>query len=307
MTFLVITVSSLFTHIAFAESDKEFAKCQKMLRNNASWLVEKADKASLAYDRKVADLILRQVADHPEHEQEKARLTLIIDKLVARYEPQEYRRVLIDEAAEEALNVENSAEFTCYQQAAVRRSFKSNLERYKNNLDAIEDAIVERLDIESLGPDEGLVVILFYARGYAQNININRLGAIGGSIHFGPVSKGDYFRVLKVKAGSYRWHSIWNKTWLGRYTAYLKHGKYDFEVEAGKLNLTGAFVYTADFSRRYSINVLDRTSVVLSLLEDRYAELLTEIEIADGLHSDTRFVEFYLREKQAVQDGEEGA
>jgi hypothetical protein len=187
------------------------------------------------------------------------------------------------------------------------RAFKRNLSGYEKSLQEVEDAIKERLDIERLGPNEGLVVILFYASGYAENVLINRLGAIGGSIGFGPVNDGMYFRVVKANAGNYRWRSIWNHTWLGRVTAHLKHSNYDFRVEAGKLNYTGAFTYKSELYSRFSTNVIDRTSVVLSLLESRYPELLDRLEINNGINSDSRFIKFYMSEKAAAQNGDDGA
>ena len=182
-----------------------------------------------------------------------------------------------------------------------------NLRRYENRLEEIEDAVEDRIDIENIAPDEGLVVILFYARGWAQNVSINTLGGIGGRIRFGPVTNGEYFRVVKVKAGTYIWHSIWNKTWGGRMTAHLKRSEFDFEVEAGRLNFTGAFVYKSDYSMGYSIDVIDRTSVLLSLLENRYKDLLGRVEINNGIHSDNRFIEYYLREKEVAHVEDDSA
>lgn len=295
----LLAVLSLFLGEAMAmESEKDFAKCQKMLLKNTSWLLEKADKAQRAHDQKIEALV-SEVAT--------AQFSAVIDSLIARYEPEEYRRVLIDESIESTLDVTNDEGFRCRHVSAVKTSAKTNLKRYENRLKEIKDAVEERLELEDLGPDDGLVVILFYAQGYAQNISINRLGALGGSIRFGPVNNGDYFRVLKVKSGDYRWHSIWRKTWAGRSTAYLKHSEYDFRVEPGKLNITGAFTYSPAWSGRYSTKLNDRAAVVLSLLEDRYPELLDEFDISNSLDSDNRFVDFYLSEKAASDVGDDGA
>ncbi len=232
----------------------------------------------------------------------------IVDKLVTHYELPEYQRVLIDEAAEEVLTIENDDLFRCPHKANVNRGFKRNLERYGDRLDEIENAVEERLDLENIGPNEGLVVILFYASGYAQNVLINRLGAIGGNIHFGPVENREYFRVLKVRAGNYRWHSVWNKHWLGgRTTLYVKHSNLDFTVEAGKLNYTGVFMFSNKVWRRWRADLRDRASVVLSLLEDRYPELLNDVEISNAVDSDDRFIDFYLREKMSTQSKDDGA
>ena len=290
-----------------AESAEDFAKCQKMAIERTSWLERKANKAQREHSEKVDAMVAKHVARRPGVEDEAARIRTIIDKLVMRYDDDEYFRVLIREAIDEMLAAENDENFQCWNKHAVKRAFNRNLDRYERHLGEIRDAIKERLDIEVLKPDEGLVVVLFYARGYAQNVTIDRRGAVGGGIRFGPVRDGDYFRVLKVKAGKYRWHSVRNKFILGSLTAHLKKSNYEFTVEPGKLNYTGAFVYETGVFRGYTANVMDRASVVLSLLEDRYPELLDEIEIHNALNADNRFIEFYRTEKAAIATEDNGA
>ena len=278
-----------------------------MLGKFAASIIEKGARAKQKHDRSVTDRIARHAATYEDPASEEKRMQRVIDKLVKLYDLPEYQRVLIDGAAEEVLNFENDEKFQCPRKANVNSGFRRNLERYEGRLAEIEDAVDERLGLEDIGPNEGLVVILFYASGYAQNVHINRLGAIGGDIHFGPVENRDYFRVLKVKAGEYRWHSIWNKHWRGRTTLYVKHSNLDFTVEAGKLNYTGVFMFSNKVWRRWQAGMRDRTSVVVSLLEDRYPELLETMELSNGVNSDNRFIEFYFREKAAARAEDDGA
>jgi len=290
---------------AEASSDKDFEKCQEMLQKQSSWLIDRADEADLAHNSRVESQVSKHVSDQPNAKQERVRISTILDRLILNYRQDEYRAILIDKATEQVLAAKNSDDFKCWEQAAVKRTFRNNLDRYERSLEELEEAIDERLGLEFLKRDEGLVVILFYARGNAQRVIINRLGAIGGGITFGPVSNGDYFRVVKAKAGSYRWHSVTNKSVGSRMTAHLKQSKLDFNVEAGKLNYVGAFLYSKESFNRYRVDVYDRASVLLSLLEDRYPELLDTIELRNGLNSENRFIEFYFREKGASQTADD--
>ncbi len=300
---LLIALASVFSPAAAVESARDFAKCQKMLSKKASWLLDNADKARRRHDKKVRTLLDRHIGGRPK---EAARIEPVIDRLVEFYKQDKYRQVLIDEPVRKLLEVENDQQFTCWPQASVSQSVSNNLETYQASLKQLEDAIDERLGIENVGRNEGLVAILFYAEGYAQDVRIDKVGTIAGGIRFGPVEDGAYFRVVKASAGTYRWHSIVNRYWNRRLTAYLKNSSYDFRVEPGKLNYTGALIYKSEPRNRFSTNVIDRTSVVLSLLESRYPELLDTAQIVNGLNSDNRFIDFYMTEWRLAQNGDDG-
>mgnify|MGYP001828397070 FL=1 len=290
-----------------AESDKDFAKCQKMLNRWAERHQEKSDKAFARHVRNIDRMVAQHTSTAPDPAAEHERITAIIDRLMARFELDEYRRVLVEESIADIVGVVNDEQFVCPYESSVNLSFKYNLERYETRMEEIEEGVRDRLDLESLRPNEGLVVISFYAHGYAQNVEINRLGAIGGGISFGPVSDGEYFRVLKVKAGTYRWNSIWNRVWNMRSTLYLKRGEMEFTVEPGKLNYTGVFIYRSALHAGRYADVHDRTAIVLTILEQRYPELLEQYDFANGLNPGDRCLDFYLEERPAWQAGADDA
>lgn len=261
--------------------------------------IRRADKAAESYRRSVHDLIEDQIEGAADPDSARVRLTGIIAKLVKRFQPDEYRRVYVEEAVDKAKDLKDGDDFRCPPTSQFNMNFKWDLQRYENRLNEIEDAVRDRLDIETLAPDEGLVVISFYAYGTAQNITINRLGAIGGNIKFGPITDNEYFRVLKVKAGEYQWSQIWNLVLWWRTSLYLKRGNFNFTVKAGKLNYTGLFIYRSSAYTGQYANIHDRLSVVLTLLEQRYPELLDTYELTNGLYPDDRFIEFYMQEKEA--------
>ena len=308
LRFLCVLLASItLVSNAYAASEKEFAKCQKFLGKRVADLVAKADKAKLKHDKTIDKLISTHAQNSANPEMEAPRLLALAEKTAALYHLPDYRNAYIDEVVENALAIENHEKFSCPTKWYINFNYKRYIDTYSNRLDAVSRAIEERLDLENIGPNEGLVVILFYASSNAENVEINRLGGIGGNIDFGPVTTGDYFRVRKVKAGSYRWDKVWNRTWNGRISMYLKNQEHDFTVEAGKLNYTGVFVFDNSSSMRWRADVRDRTSVVLTLLEHRYPELLKKLELYNGLDGDSRFIDYYFEQKASATLGDDDA
>lgn len=302
---LIVGLSLVFCQPAAALPENEFVKCQEMFAKNAARLTAKAGKAKRNFDQDVREMISRAAANQPDPNLEEVRLASIVDQLLARSGQQEHQEALIDGPTEDVLNIENDPTLVCWSSSNVKRLFKQNFDRYERNLEDIRVEIRDRLNIESIGPNEGLVAILFYAEGEAQQVDIDRLGAIGGSIQFGPVTDRDYFRILKVKAGRYRWHSIRNRYGRMTSTAHMRGFKYDFTVEAGKLNYVGVVTYTGNLYDVFKTNMVDRTSVILSLIDSRYPGMLQTIDLSNGLDGDNRFIEFYKRERDASQSGDD--
>ena len=303
LTILAIPLASASAAI----SDKQFAKCQKMVQKQSKWFIDKVDNADRMHARKVQSLIDRHVENHPNADLERIRITGILDRLILDFDWGRYRRELVDDPTQTMLSAEHTEDFVCWEQLWVRQNLNNNFRAYKLGYKQLEDSIKERLGLEKLGPDEGLVVILFYAKGFAETVIIDRLESLGGGITFGPISNGDYFRVVKARAGTYRWHSVTNRTWNGRMTAYFKESELDFKVEAGKLNYVGAFLYKSVGSGHFRMDVFDRVSLLLSLLENRYPELLDVYEIHNGLDTENRFLNFYLQEQRKHQQADDNA
>lgn len=305
----LVALSLMVVQMAAAEPSKKFIKCQNMLDKYSSRHLSRASKATEAYSETVDRLVAKHMARLPEAAQATSNLPKIIDKLIVRYRFDHYRQAFVENVINEikATADEDGEDFDCPDRSKVNRAYKRNAARYENRLDEIEDAVRERLDIEHLADDEGLVIISFFIHGYADEVNINRLGAIGGGIKFGPISNDEYFRVLKVKAGTYNWSKIWYSTFFGRRTFHVSRRNFDFTVEAGKLNYTGLFVHRSVSLTRALGSTHDRAAIVLTILEQRYPELLDAYEVTNGLDPDDRFIEFYLREKHAAKSEEDSA
>ena len=302
---LFVVLSFLICHDAAALSENDFAKCQKMFAKNATWLEKRAAKSKRGFDKSVRDMISKAAADRPDPYLEAVRLSSIVDQVLVRSGQEEHQQALVDGPIDDVRKLENSPTLVCWSSSEVKRLFQNNLDRYRQNLKQTREEIQDRLDIENIGENEGLVAILFYAEGAAQQVDIDRLGGIGGGIQFGPVSNRDYFRILKVKAGRYRWHSVRNQYgWLTS-TAHMRGFKHDFTVEAGKLNYVGVLTYTGNLYDSFRTDLVDRTSVILSLIDNHYPGLLQTIELNNGLDGDNRFIEFYKRERDASLSGDD--
>jgi len=304
---LVMASLMLATQPALAQSKRTYAECLEMTGKYATRHVEKGDKATERHRRNVDKIVADFVKRLPPEEQGNSHIPLVVDRLVENYAPEASRKTLIDEAAEKAVQLEDSENFQCAHEYTVRHRFINKANDYEARLEAIEDAIYERLDLESLGPGEGLVAVSFRAEGYAENIVINRLGGVGGGIRFGPLRDEEYFRVLKVKAGDYEWNKIWSSGWLYRTSMYVKRGNFTFTVEPGKLNYTGQFLYRNSWFKGNHASVRDRASVVLSQLEEHYPEVLEKYQISNGLGTDERFFKFYLNAKRMTLAEDDGA
>jgi hypothetical protein len=304
---LVIAFLMLAMQPAWSQSKRTYAECLEMTEKYAARHVEKGDKATAKHRRDVDRIVADFVKRLPPEEQANSYIPLVVERLVDSYAPETSRKTLITEAAEKAVQLEDSENFQCAHEYTVRHRFINKANDYEARLKAVEDAIYERLDLESLGPDEGLVVVSFRAEGYAEHIVINRLGGVGGGIRFGPLRNEEYFRVLKVKAGDYEWNKIWSSGWLYRTSMYVKRGDFKFTVEPGKLNYTGQFLYRNSWSKGNHASVRDRASVVLTQLEENYPEILENYAISNGLGTDERFFEFYLNAKRAAPTEEDGA
>jgi hypothetical protein len=290
-----------------ALSAGEFAKCRKMMEEQTDWLIARGDQADEAFDRKVDTLIEKYAGRQGDPDAARLRMQGAVDRVIKFNDRAGYRKDNIEGPTVRLGTPENADDFRCWKKSRLRRALKDNALDYEFFLEQLEKAVKERIELEDLEPDEGLVVVLFYARGRAEKVRIDRLGSLTGGITFGPVLSNDYFRVVKAKAGTYRWHSVTNRVAGYWYKTFMKRAKLDFEVDAGKLNYVGAFLYEGNMFGGYRMDVFDRASVLLSLLEDRYPEMLDGIEFRNGLNSENRFIDFYLQERRKLQaENEDG-
>lgn len=174
--------------------------------------------------------------------------------------------------------------------------------KYERAFDGVIADVEERIEIDKLDDGEGLVVIAAYAFGYAETIKVNRLGSLFGGFTIGPLFNAQHFRVHRLRAGNYSWDEVTRSVPRGRVFHDFSDDELVFTVEADKLNYTGVFVYDVrgEFARA---EIEDRAAIVLTILEQRYPELLENYEIANGLVPEDDFIDFYLSEKRRLEAG----
>lgn len=275
----------------------DFADCQRLLQKTADKHLDEANDIRRKHEKslkKQFDKFLDRYGDIVDRESLDASIQAIHE----RHEIDKVRQEYVDGVVATLRTFEKPEDeaFNCPSKGTLRYRSENWNKNYEYQLELLRQAISDRLEMETMEEDEGLAIIAFYAIGLAQEIRINRRGSILGNVQFGPVTDGEYFRIMKLKAGTYFWDRISRDTIIGTfYHDYSKRG-FEFHVEPGKLNYTGVFVYDSDGQRaRGSHN--DRTAIVITMLEQRYPELLDRFELVNGLVPDDPFIDYYLEEK----------
>jgi len=296
---IVFLVFCVATPDAIAEPTKEFLKCQRYLSGIADKHLKKANKLQQKHESALNKDIRKFFKRFDGDDGTAAIIRTTIDRISGEHDVAAVQTTYVDEVVETLRNHgdPNDPDYECPGWWTVESRAANWINNYEFRLENLRVEINDRLAIENLGDNEGLAIIAFYAFGLAENVRINRRGSLVGNIEFGPVSDGEYFRIVKVKAGTYNWDRISRETLLGKY--YHDYGDRDFTftVTAGKLNYTGVFVYDTEGNMaRGSLN--DRTSIVITMLEQRYPDLVDRFEIANGLVPKDKFINYYLAQRQ---------
>lgn len=298
----VLIVSFFLSAIAHADAGKDYLECSRYLQGVADEHLEEANQIRSDHQREF-DKRVQKIYRH--FDDDRARIDVLkrmIETTTSLHDIETVRVEYVDEVISTLQNYGDADDddFECLSEQLVRNRVFGWQHTYESRLEQLRRDVYERFDLEKLDDDEGLVVIAFYAFGYAERIRIDRRGSLLGSIEFGPVKNGEYFRVIRAKAGEYSWDEVSRQNFAGRFYHDYSKRDFNFSVVAGKLNYTGVFVYDAQGNRaRGSLN--DRTSIVLTKLERRFPGLIERFEIANGLVPEDRFIEYYLSEKRRVE------
>jgi len=292
-------------NVADAGPSDAYAKCQRSRAPIADKHARTANKILAGHKARLAELFTEALSDVPGDSASGAALHRGAENVLAQHPIAEAQEQLVDDLLHRLRNPGDAEDvedpdFECPKKSRTKQWSKNSLKTYRQVLDEARTDVRNRFAFETMADDEGLAIIAFYAFGYAEKVRINRLGAATGTIEFGPVTNGEYFKILKVKAGDYRWEKITQKYWNTQFYFTLKHRDLSFSIAPGKLNYTGAFVF--DASGQYArISLNDRTAIVLTMLEQRYPDLLERFEITNSLVPEDRFIDFYLNEKSGIE------
>ena len=293
--------------VAHAEPSRAYLKCQEKLENSASVHRERTDKIRDKHERRIAELLGEASSRLDPRETEILRAA--VDRIREWRDVEQARATYVETIVRDVANLVSPdvPGFKCLDHGRVLKVYMGNQLAYENVLKHVERDVIERIDLENLAADEGLVIISYNATEPMTNVRINRLNSIGDSIEFKPLRAGQYYRVARAKAGSYTWENASLDVGDGYYGFPLEHLDLKFVVRPGTINYVGTFLLETNASKRYSAWLNDRLVIALYMLEERYPELMGRYEIDNGLYPDDRFTEFYLREKTSHQEATHAA
>ena len=299
---LVLTL--LFASVAaHAEPSRAYLKCQEKLEKSASVHLERSNRIRDKHERRIAEL-LEQASSRTDPEGADI-LRAAVERIRQWRDVEQARSTYVETIVKEVAELvsPDGPGFKCLDHGRVLKVYMGNQQAYEKVLEHVEMDVVDRIDLENLAPDEGLVIVSYNADVPLYYVRVDRRDTVGGNIEFRPLRAGQYYRLVKAKAGSYVWDSASED--LG--DAWREYGlrKFDlgFSVKAGTINYMGTLLIESRRSGYFSVAQNDRLVIALHMLEDRYPELIGRYEITNGLFPDDRFTEFYLREKASYREG----
>ena len=298
-----LVLALLFASVAaHGEPSRAYLKCQEKLENSASVHLERSNRIRDRHERRMAEL-LEQASSRMDPEGADT-LRAAVERIRQWRDVEQARSTYVETIVKEVAELVSPdvPGFKCLDHGRVLKVYMGNQQAYEKVLEHVEMDVVDRIDLENLAPDEGLVIISYSATEPMTNVRIDRRGSVGDSIEFKPLRAGQYYRVARAKAGSYAWDNASADFGDGYYQFRLDRFDLEFVVKPGTINYVGTFLLESSASGHYTASLNDRLVIALHMLEDRYPELMGRYEITNGLYPDDRFTEFYLREKASYRE-----
>lgn len=157
--------------------------------------------------------------------------------------------------------------------------------------------------ISSLADNEGWAIIAIYSKGYAEKIELEGSG-LGNNHTFGPLNYSQEFQLIKLKEGKYNWDRVVEKIGEnGRLKSNFSHLDLSFNITAGKLNYVGLFMFESNGST-FSAKILNRTSIILSILKQDYPQYLEKYPVTNGIYPNDPYIDFFLNNAKTTMAGE---
>lgn len=292
----VVAAALFYCPTLAAEPSQSFLECEALLAKHAARHRDDANQILHRY-QSIRDRSLQRA-----HETDRTNLRPAFRRLEKRALLDDAYKVYVEEAIESMSEIRGdpTAEIECASKRGIRETYEANLNRYEYIVETLGDDVEHRASLESLGSNEGLVVLAWNSNVHGGDVFINRLGSLGG-VSIYPKGAGETFVVLKAKAGEYNWDRLTQKFFNTRRIYEFKDEKLRFRVEPGKLNYTGVLMHEANYAGYFRAKLHDRLTIVLLVLEQRHPELLQKYEVANGLYPDDPFIDYYLSEKRAMR------
>ncbi len=164
--------------------------------------------------------------------------------------------------------------------------------------------LAEQKTIEPLDADEGYAIIALYSKGYTESVALKGSG-LTNKYTFGPLNHSQHIEVIKMPAGRYTWDRVSERTGSlaqgNLLESYMDIADLDlsFTIEPGKLNYTGLFMLER-LGSVATIRVLNRTSIILKILEQDFPQYAEKFDIVNALYPNDHYIDFYLNHTQKV-------
>jgi len=157
--------------------------------------------------------------------------------------------------------------------------------------------IVSHAALPPLDEGEGYVIIAAYADGYAESIVLEGEGMFNTHT-FGPLNHAQLIEIKKLPAGRYQWTEISEENGSLAKGNKLKieynvsDDNLSFTVKPGVINYTGLLMIEK-LGSRMRVRQLNRTSIILKILEQDHGEDIQGMTIVNGLYPNDHYIEFY--------------
>ncbi len=304
LTAIAVAVSNLFLSTAIAQQD---TACQRRVDSIKEQTLRFAEGVEERHDREMSSILSSYERRNDIAPAYRAAAESSVSRILERNSTEELRTTLIERPIEEYRYTFRNASSpnSCPPARWIRDFFRAYLNHYELALETIRDEVSNRLSLDQLQSDEGLLIVAYDSNWGANTVSINRLGSMGGGIRFTAPLDGQLFRIMPVKAGEYRWEEVSKDVVGGRRVLFLDQRDIRFTVEAGRINYIGTFLVEEN-PRYMSASMHQRTTMVMSQAFDLYPEILSRFEIVNTVYPEDPFLPFYLAELERAATPAQG-
>lgn len=156
--------------------------------------------------------------------------------------------------------------------------------------------IVARFNLTDLKEDEGLAIIFIESTPNVLSVSFKRDARRADPIEVNTFGLDKYFRVVKLKAGEYSWHSA-KRNNRGGYTVFsFEDHNLKFFIQPGKLNFIGGLKFDTH-GNRYAVEQMDRVANSIKEVIKYYPEFSSGENWVNTLVPEDNFLNFYIAQK----------
>lgn len=195
-----------------------------------------------------------------------------------------------------AIPNDDAMKHNCEDPDLVEEKTENKLEWIEGKFQSLLNATEERVELEDLDDDEGLVLVAAYANSYGELKIKGR-----DDLKFN-VSSYPYIKLHKLTAGQYQYFKLQRKQWDNSVHYYnFEDDNLTFDVEAGKVNFSGVFMFK-EFNQTGWGELFDRASMLLTILESDYPIIARKYDWNNGVTDFDTFINFYRQEMASKQE-----